>query len=64
MYIDIGANSGDTAQLAFAFTGTNTARTWDIKVTQIECGNPSAYVSLHIQTKNNNHHQSVMEAYF
>ena len=42
MYIDIGANSGDTATLAFTFQGTTTQRTWDIKVTQIECTNPQA----------------------
>ncbi len=39
MYVDIGANSGDTATLAFAFTGANDMRMWDIKVTQIECSN-------------------------
>ncbi len=42
VYIDIGANSGDTATLAFTFQGTATNRMWDIKVTQVECSNPSS----------------------
>ena len=40
--MDIGANTGDTATLAFSFTGTTFTRSWDIKVTQLECSNPSA----------------------
>ncbi len=45
VYIDIGANSGDTATLAFTFstTVTNTNRLYDIKVTQLECDNPNKY---------------------
>jgi hypothetical protein len=43
VYVDIGAESGDSATLAFAFPGTQTfSRSWDIKVTQLECSNPSA----------------------
>ncbi len=42
MYIDIGANSGDTATLAFAFSAANFNRMWDIKVTQVECTNENA----------------------
>merc|ERR1712223_23595 len=38
IYVDIGNESGGTATLAFAFTGTSTARKWDIKVAQIPCG--------------------------
>ena len=42
VYIDIGANAGDTASFAFAFDNsiTTTNRLFDIKVTQIECDNP------------------------
>jgi len=39
IYIDIGPDSGANAQVSFSF-GTNTAsvsRSWEIKVTQIEC---------------------------
>ncbi len=39
VYVDIGANSGDTANLAFVLSGNNDNRIWDIKVTQIECTN-------------------------
>ncbi len=39
--MDIGSVSGNTATLAFTFPDSNTARTWDIKVTQVECSNPS-----------------------
>ncbi len=41
MYVDIGANAGDTATLAFAFSTavTNVNRVFDIKVTQVECNN-------------------------
>jgi len=43
VYIDIGANSGDTATLAFAFAAGNAfGRQFDIKVTQVECTNPGA----------------------
>ena len=46
VYVDIGANSGDTATLAFAFSAavTNTNRLFDIKVTQVECNNPNRCV--------------------
>jgi len=37
IYVDIGNGASDTATLAFAFTGSSTARKWDIKVAQIPC---------------------------
>ncbi len=52
MYVDIGANNGDSATLNFNFMGTNTARTWDIKVTQVECSNPNAWVGTYFLKKN------------
>ena len=46
VYIDIGANSGDSATIQLAFNtpaGTTAlARLWDVKVTQIECSNGNA----------------------
>ena len=40
MYVDVGANSGDSATLTFAFSNAVTSdRTWDIKISQIECSN-------------------------
>lgn len=41
MYIDIGKPAANTAELAFAFTGANMMRTWDIKVTQYKATDPS-----------------------
>jgi len=38
VYVDMGVSSSDTATLSFAFTGTDTNRQWEIKVTQIPCG--------------------------
>jgi len=38
IYIDLGTGSSDSANLALAFSGTNTNRKWDIKVAQIPCG--------------------------
>ncbi len=44
VYVDIGANSGDTATLTFNFNGNVAGnRVYDIKVTQVECTNPNAY---------------------
>jgi len=39
IYVEMG-NSGstDTAELTFSFAGASTARTWEIKATQIPCG--------------------------
>ncbi len=34
VYVDIGANSGDTATISLATTATASNRMWDIKVTQ------------------------------
>lgn len=42
VYVDIGATSGDTATLAFSFTGTNNIRQWDIKITQVPCASAAA----------------------
>lgn len=42
VYIDVGANSGDSATLAFAFSGTNNIRQWDIKATQVPCASAAA----------------------
>jgi len=39
IYVDIGANSGDSATINFAFNGDGN-RMFDIKVTQLECGHP------------------------
>ena len=38
IYVDLGALPSDSATLNFGFTGTSTARLWDIKVAQIPCG--------------------------
>ncbi len=48
MYIDIGGEAGDTANLAFAFAAMDANRMFDIKVTQVECDNPSAYDDISI----------------
>jgi len=42
MYLELGGEEGDTAKLTFTFTDTSNIRTWDIKVTQLECFSPSA----------------------
>lgn len=44
VYIDIGTGSGNTVTATFAFADSTTARQWDIKVSQIECSNPSRSV--------------------
>ncbi len=44
VYLDIGANPGDTADLNFSFNG-DANRLWDIKVTQYECGHPFELVA-------------------
>lgn len=41
IYTDIGTQAGDSATLSFTFSGTSTTRIWEIKVTQVECSNPS-----------------------
>ena len=38
VYIHLGPDSGKTASLKFEFSGSSTERTWEIKVSQIECG--------------------------
>ena len=38
VYVEMGQGSTDTATLAFTFSTTSTARTWEIKATQIPCG--------------------------
>ena len=44
VYVDIGALATDTATLTFNFLGTDTttSRSWEIKVTQVECFNKMA----------------------
>lgn len=37
MYVDFGTDLSDQVSLDFAFTGTSTVRTWEIKTSQIEC---------------------------
>ena len=37
VYVDVGNACTDTAVLGFAFNGASTARTFDIKVSQIQC---------------------------
>ena len=39
VYMEIGNQEGDTAEIEFDFDGVNSNRRWDIKVTQIECTN-------------------------
>ena len=38
VYAYLGPDSGKTADLKHEFTGSSTVRTWEIKVSQIECG--------------------------
>ena len=38
VYVEMGRGSTDTATLAFTFSTSSTARTWEIKATQIPCG--------------------------
>jgi len=38
MYVYLGPDSTSTATLTHEFTSTSTVRTWEIKVSQIECG--------------------------
>merc|ERR1739838_1202491 len=40
MYIDIGPGEGATATIGFTFMALAAARSWEIKVTQLECGSP------------------------
>jgi len=40
MYIDIGPAETATATIGFTFMALAATRTWEIKVTQLECGNP------------------------
>ena len=43
VYVDVGANAGDSATLIFEFDGAAVFdRRWDIKVTQVECTNPGS----------------------
>merc|ERR1739846_173809 len=39
MYIDIGPSETATATIGFTFMALAATRTWEIKVTQLECGN-------------------------
>merc|ERR1711971_885066 len=40
MYIDIGPAESATATIGFTFIALAATRSWEIKVTQLECGNP------------------------
>ena len=44
VYVDLGATASDSATINFNFlsTDTTTGRQWEIKVTQVECGNQAA----------------------
>ncbi len=42
VYIDVGGDAGGVATLAFNFDDMDATRMFDIKVTQVECDNPSA----------------------
>jgi hypothetical protein len=37
VYVDFGTDISDQVSLDFAFTGTSTTRTWEVKTSQIEC---------------------------
>jgi len=39
IYVELGPDAGATATLAFTFGSSTLARTWEIKVTQLECSN-------------------------
>ena len=43
VYINMGSGSSDTATLDFSFTGVNSARAWEVKVTQLPCNHPNRY---------------------
>lgn len=49
VYVDIDRADTATADLDFTFTGDSTIRNWDIKVTQILCGE-NAFVSFFFGT--------------
>ena len=38
VYVDFGTELSEQVSLDFAFTGTSTVRTWEVKAAQIECG--------------------------
>merc|ERR1719464_1439875 len=40
MYIDIGPSETASATIGFTFLALAATRSWEIKVTQLECGNP------------------------
>jgi len=40
MYIDIGPGATATSTIGFTFMALAATRSWEIKVTQLECGNP------------------------
>jgi len=55
VYVDIGANAGDIATLIFTLDAAGLAqRSWDIKVTQVECSNSGAWVEnlFHVHLNN------------
>ena len=40
VYIDIGPSETATTTIGFTFMAIAATRSWEIKVTQLECGNP------------------------
>ena len=40
-YVEVGPDTGATATLAFTFGTSTLSRSWDIKVTQLECSSTS-----------------------
>ena len=42
IYVDMGAESGDSVKLAFMFEGQSSLRSWEIKASQIPCASPAA----------------------
>ena len=40
VYVEVGKDASATATLDFSFGTSTIARSWEIKVTQLECSNP------------------------
>ena len=40
VYVEVGKDASATATLDFSFGSSTIARSWEIKVTQLECSNP------------------------
>jgi hypothetical protein len=47
VYLDVSPTGTNTGTVAFTFSATtSTIRTWEIKVTQIECSNTGRYSTI------------------